>query len=337
MLTELSVAVVSPNTLPSNYVIVRNDGSVSFLMMAPGYAAPMSRACRRSIFARPYIWRFTSFSRVTWPSVWPLDHEVVIAARTAASSLAMPLAKEPTRLLRAISSQGGRSSLILRRIVESFDALSRLDERRQAGFDGGDRDRVGFAEMITPDRHHACDGSGRGHPLQLLVARLFGTAPAHRPFADDPQRSTEALLLQLPPECGAVPAATFPKRVEKRQVRLERALTNTEDVASAPANDLSDGPAAEARASDDLLDRHALRRQSHNGGVGVLPPQIALVLQSFSRGEKVWIDRRRADRSPYLPHRFADRVEERRLAFSIRCQRSATWVACGNAFATASL
>ena len=201
--------------------------------------------------------------------------------------------------------------MILRRIVESFDALSRLDERRQAGFDGGDRDRVGFAEMITPDRHHACDGSGRGHPLQLLVARLFGTAPARRPFADDPQRSTEALLLQLPPECGAVPAATFPKRVEKRQVRLERALTNTEDVASAPANDLSDGPAAEARASDDLLDRHALRRQSHNGGVGVLPPQIALVLQSFSRGEKVWIDRRRADRSPYLPHRFADRVEER--------------------------
>ncbi|WP_245266887.1 hypothetical protein, partial [Mesorhizobium sp. LNHC252B00] len=43
---------------------------------------------------RPYICRFTSLSLVICPSVCPLDHGSVIAARTAAWSRMMPLAKD---------------------------------------------------------------------------------------------------------------------------------------------------------------------------------------------------------------------------------------------------
>src|SRR4051812_42621345 len=52
-----------------------------------GHVAPISRACSKSSLARPYIWRFTSLSLVIWPSVCPLDQDVVIAALTAALSL----------------------------------------------------------------------------------------------------------------------------------------------------------------------------------------------------------------------------------------------------------
>jgi hypothetical protein len=35
--------------------------------------APINRACKRSSFARPCIWRLMSFNRVIWPSVCPFD------------------------------------------------------------------------------------------------------------------------------------------------------------------------------------------------------------------------------------------------------------------------
>jgi hypothetical protein len=42
---------------------------------------------------------------VIWPSVWPFDQADVIAARTALSSFATPLANDATRLVRARSIQ----------------------------------------------------------------------------------------------------------------------------------------------------------------------------------------------------------------------------------------
>jgi len=44
------------------------------------------RARNRSILPRPYIWRLTSLSFVTCPSVWPLDQGSTMAAFTASSS-----------------------------------------------------------------------------------------------------------------------------------------------------------------------------------------------------------------------------------------------------------
>lgn len=56
-----------------------------------------------------------------------------------------------------------------------------------------------------------------------------------------------------------------------------------------------------------------------------------LVLQSFCAGQKFWIDRRRANRGTDWTHGFTDSARNAALAFSIRCRRSATWMAKGNA------
>lgn len=47
---------------------------------------PGTRNRNSSTLARPYIWRLRNFSRLTWPSVCPLLHGNVNAARTAAKS-----------------------------------------------------------------------------------------------------------------------------------------------------------------------------------------------------------------------------------------------------------
>lgn len=49
-------------------------------------------ALRRSTLARPPICRFRVFRRQIWPSVWPFDHGVSIAAAIAARSAATPFA-----------------------------------------------------------------------------------------------------------------------------------------------------------------------------------------------------------------------------------------------------
>ena len=67
---------------------------------------PMTRACRRSSFPRPYICRLTSLSLQICPSVWPLDHPDEIAALTAAMSFVTPFANDATRVVLARSIQG---------------------------------------------------------------------------------------------------------------------------------------------------------------------------------------------------------------------------------------
>lgn len=44
-------------------------GSDAHLLAFRSYDAPISLACSKSSFARPYIWRLMSFRRVIWPSV----------------------------------------------------------------------------------------------------------------------------------------------------------------------------------------------------------------------------------------------------------------------------
>jgi hypothetical protein len=103
--------------------------------------APISRACRRSIFARPYIWRFTSFSFVICPSVWPLDQGSVMAARTAALSLMMPLAKEAIRLKLAVGGDPWieiSDELLAHHGLKAFDEHAGFDECGNARLDGGD-------------------------------------------------------------------------------------------------------------------------------------------------------------------------------------------------------
>ncbi len=88
----------------------RNFGSDAISMRFGVQVGPINLACRRSIFALPYIWRLTSLSLVMCPSVWPFDQGSVMAAWTAALSLRMPLAKEAIRLALAVAIQGSRSA-----------------------------------------------------------------------------------------------------------------------------------------------------------------------------------------------------------------------------------
>jgi hypothetical protein len=65
-----------------------------------------------------------------------------------------------------------------------------------------------------------------------------------------------------------------------------------------------------SREAHDLLDRGSFLSLLENGGVGVLAPQIAFILDALGGGQQVGIDRRGADRRSDLTHRFAHRVEE---------------------------
>lgn len=50
---------------PININRVRSEfGSDALLLTRSSYDAPINRACSRSSFARPYIWRLMSFRRV---------------------------------------------------------------------------------------------------------------------------------------------------------------------------------------------------------------------------------------------------------------------------------
>jgi hypothetical protein len=75
----------------------------------------------------------------------PADQDEVIAARTAASSFATPLANEATRLARARSIQGEfLLSFASDHQVEFGDDLACLDQGWYASFDRRDRDALRF-------------------------------------------------------------------------------------------------------------------------------------------------------------------------------------------------
>jgi hypothetical protein len=63
-----------------------------------------------------------------------------------------------------------------------------------------------------------------------------------------------------------------------------------------------------AGAAHDLLDRGALLG---NDRIDLFAMQVALVLDPLGGREQVGVDRHGTDRSPDLPHGFADGVEER--------------------------
>ncbi|MET4115906.1 transposase [Bradyrhizobium sp. JR1.5] len=109
--TEKPVAKLSRARIKTKQVVNRRStGALTQFWCSTGHVAPISRACSKSSLARPYIWRLTSLSLVIWPSVCPLDHDVAIAALTAALSLMTPLAKDMTRLARARSNHGSSST-----------------------------------------------------------------------------------------------------------------------------------------------------------------------------------------------------------------------------------
>jgi hypothetical protein len=90
--------------------------------------------------------------------------------------------------------------------------------------------------MIVSRLHYACDLSSRRHHLQLLIGSVIGVTAAGGPFAHDTQGASEADSLQAVPKYGSVAAARVPQLIQQRQMGLNRALPNPEDISS-PAAD----------------------------------------------------------------------------------------------------
>ena len=111
-----------------------------------------------------------------------------MAARTAATSRAIPLAKDATRLPRQRSIQGTRSYLYCApdHLVEPLDDGTRLNERRYAGLYRSNRHSFCPGQGSASGRHQPGDGSCRRHAVEeLRIDPLSLSSPA-RPFGYDP-------------------------------------------------------------------------------------------------------------------------------------------------------
>jgi hypothetical protein len=62
--------------------------------------------------------------------------------------------------------------------MEPLDELLSFGKCRGAGLNDGDGNKVGLAQLIACNGHHAGIGSGRGNFLELLIGGFLGT-PAH--------------------------------------------------------------------------------------------------------------------------------------------------------------
>jgi len=119
-------------------------------------------------------------------------------------------------------------------------------------------------------------------------------------------------------------------------MRVERTLAYAEYVAALAADDLPDEFTAMARATNDLLDWRAILRKRQDRGIGLLATKVTLILDALCTGEKIGVDRRCAMAVRIWRMDLRPASRKARLAFSMRCQRSATCVALGNALAAAS-
>ena len=125
-------------------------------------------------------------------------------------------------------------------VVKALDDRAGLDKRRNTSLHRGNRHRVCLRQGVAPGSHQQGDGSGRGHAVEHLGIDPFGLPAARHPFRHNPQRTTKALRFQAPPEFGPVPISRRPLIIEPRQIGFQRALTNSEDIATFTAQDPTD-------------------------------------------------------------------------------------------------
>jgi len=146
----------------------------------------------KSNFARPYIERFTSLSRLTWPSTCPLLHGRDIPAITAARSRWIPLAKvcsSVRQLFFADSSQdaGALLAQVYDFLIASMTAfttvvLALFSARIQLWRDRFSRCGLlgGFSRVAGSRRHSGISAgtwvagsrSGNSHLRQMYVLAI---------------------------------------------------------------------------------------------------------------------------------------------------------------------
>lgn len=146
--------------------------------------------------------------------------------------------------------------------VKFGDGLACFDQGWYARFDRRDRDGLRFGEPVPPNRHEACDCSGRRNPLKVLCVDLFrpSSVVAH------------SLITRSEPR--------KPRALGDARVRLHfdsRTPTDRRAVANAsPTNFAGSGRYRYVRrVSASCL------RQSQVGRFGLLAAQIALILEAL--------------------------------------------------------
>lgn len=98
--------------------------------------------------------------------------------------------------------------------------------------------------------------------------------------------------------------------IEPGEIPFQGALPGAEDVLPLSTNDPTDKLSAVAKTTDDLFYRHIVLRQREDRGVDLFPPLVTFVLQVLGGSEQLRIDRRRANSSSDLAHRFAYGIEK---------------------------
>jgi hypothetical protein len=91
---------------------------------------------------------------------------------------------------------------------------------------------------------------------------------------------------------------------------FERTLAHSEYIRSLTSQHLADEAPAMSRKPYDLLYGDARLSLSEDCRVGILTPEIALVLDALCGGQQGRIYGGGADRDANLAHGFADRIEE---------------------------
>jgi hypothetical protein len=115
-----------------------------------------------------------------------------------------------------------------------------------------------------------------------------------------------------------------PLRVEPVKMGFERTLAASKDVRAPAAQHVTNEGAAMSGATHDLLNGGAALSQCENGGVGLLTAYVAFILDTLGGSDqaRMMVVAPIAARISRMDFRTASR--KARLAFSMRCHRSAT-------------
>ena len=147
--------------------------------------------------------------------------------------------------------------------------------------------------------------------MQAFSINAFRLTTTACPLGDDPERSAKALHLEAPPELGTVAAPRRPLAFQYGQIDVQRAFAYPENIAPFAAQDAPDKTTAVAGSPDDFLDRHALPGDRHDGGVCILTPLVAFILQALSGGKQVGVEGHGSDGPADGTHRSANCIEKR--------------------------
>src|SRR4051794_4518712 len=129
--------------------------------------------------------------------------------------------------------------------------------------------------------------------------------------------------------------ASGPLNIQPWQVVLERALAHPEHIGSLTSQYPADETPTMPGEPYDLLYGDACLSLFEDCRVGILTPKIALILDALGGGQQVGIMVAEPTARRTWRIDLPTASKKAWLAFSMRCQRSATWVACGSALVAA--